>query len=114
MKIISKFRGRGKTTELIRLSAEKNIPILVFMQRKVEYIKEIAHQLSLCIPEPVVFSHRPIPKKILIDDVELCLSTLLGGAEIYAVTMQKQIVFTKQEIAEKLGLTTDDFTIVEN
>ena len=66
MKIISKFRGQGKTTELIRLSAEKNIPILVLHQTNVYYIKEMARQLSLCIPEPVPFSHRPIPKRFLL------------------------------------------------
>ena len=53
MDIIIKSRGHGKTRDLIKMSSENNIPIVSLNPN---YIKDIAQNMGLSIPEPIPFS----------------------------------------------------------
>lgn len=91
MKLIIKPRCSGKTTELIKISAETDVPILVGNRQQSEYIKRMAHDLRLWIKDPYIISElknsdRIPPNKILIDDAEYILQQLIG-AEITAMTI---------------------------
>ena len=94
MKIIAKGRGKGKTTELIKMSAEKQIPI-VCRTSSIKYIKEQAKQMNLKIPEPIPFHWTDINKpcfggitgKVLIDDVDCILTGLFPDKSIEAITI---------------------------
>lgn len=91
MKLIIKPRCSGKTTELIKISAETNVPILVGNKQQAEYIKRMAYDLQLWIKDPYIISelkngYRIPPHKILIDNAEYILQQLIG-AEITAMTI---------------------------
>lgn len=91
MKLIIKPRYSGKTTELIKISAETGVPILVGNRQQAKYIKRMADDLSLWITDPYIISElkngdRISPHKILVDDVEYILQQLIG-AEITAMTI---------------------------
>lgn len=51
-------RGAGKTTGLVKLSAQYNVPILVFYKEQSNRIKNIAKELELNIPEPIIFNEK--------------------------------------------------------
>lgn len=76
MKYEVRARQTGKTTELIKMSAEKQMPILTMNEHVCKDIKWKALQLNLEIPEPIsAYSvkngiDRGIGgKKVLVDDV---------------------------------------------
>lgn len=76
------------------MSSNKNIPILVSHKRNATYIKELADQLCLDIPEPLILSDLQIKKpelsSILIDQADDILSKLIYekyGALIEGITM---------------------------
>lgn len=73
-------RGKGKTTKLIKISSEKQIPILVASQETKYRIMEKAHILGYPIPAPIVFKveNRNI-EEVLVDDVEIVLGGILRG-----------------------------------
>lgn len=94
MKIIAKGRGKGKTTELIKMSAEKQIPI-VCGAGSVDCIIDMAKQMKLEIPKPIIFNRKDIKAmwfggvqgKVLIDNADDILATLFADKEIEAITM---------------------------
>ena len=53
MDIIIKSRGHGKTRDLIKMSSENNIPIVSLNPN---YIKDMARNMGLSIPEPISYS----------------------------------------------------------
>ena len=72
-------RGKGKTTDLIRLSAKTGIPIVCATVQQVDTILAKAERMGLVIVKPI-----PVNKikdyevsKVYVDDMEYVLSTLL-------------------------------------
>ncbi|MGD1319180.1 hypothetical protein [Chryseobacterium sp. 2R14A] len=55
MKVIVKPRGKGKTTELIKLSAQTGAYIICQDMRNADAIMRHAHELNLNIPCPITF-----------------------------------------------------------
>lgn len=94
MKIIIGSRCSGKTVRLVHISSTKNIPILVPHKRNATYIKELADQFCLDIPEPIILSDLQIKKpeqsSILIDQADDVLSKLIYekyGAFVEGITL---------------------------
>ena len=94
MQILRMDRGKGKTTELIKLSAQTGIPIVCATLQQVEVILAKANRMGLCIVQPI-----PVNKikdyevsKVYVDDMEYVLSTLLKSeVEIAAVSCNIEI-----------------------
>ena len=87
-------RGKGKTTELIRLSAKTGIPIVCATVQQVDVILVKAEKMGLVIVKPI-----PVNKikdyevsKVYVDDMEYVLSTLLQSTvEIATVSCDIEI-----------------------
>lgn len=97
MRIIDKPRGSGKTTELIITSYEKKIPIICFNYENAGYIKQMAHNLGLEIPDPIPFDDVRYALRgyrsagVLIDDVDRILSMKIGlGLPVVAVSITNE------------------------
>lgn len=89
MNKILKNRGMGKTTDLIRISAEKQYPIVVHASFMVRHVMEYAKNMGLNIPTPLVAgkdSIRGLNTPVLVDEASLVLRSLLG-CEINTLTM---------------------------
>lgn len=78
MNVIVKTRGLGKTSDLIRLSAEKQIPIVTIDTPK--KLQEKAFSMGYEIPLPLTPSqvHDYSGRTILVDDADRILSVLVG------------------------------------
>jgi hypothetical protein len=91
MKIYCGGRGSGKTIKAIQLSVEKQMPIVCFGYNHIEYIKHIAKDMNLKIPEPVMFDdvrRRVIGRRgLIVDDLDLILSRIFDD-EVHYVTME--------------------------
>lgn len=103
MNIIYQGRGTGKTTQIIKMSAKRQIPILCHNKMKQKYIVEKASELNLNIPEPIVFSfesYEAIKDKqhVLIDDIDLFLNN------IFPKYIVKSASATANNIYLKMGL----------
>ena len=89
MRIIAGPRCSGKTTALIQESAETGVPIIAPSMAMANYIKMIAKEQGMDIPEPTsinkIVNHGGRPGEYLIDEVEMCLRQL--GINPIAVTM---------------------------
>ncbi len=88
MKVINIPRNWGKTTELIRQSAQTGYPIVVPISTMVYAIRWKAEQMGL--PRPVVLTVDELKqsnyKKVYIDEVGFLLEDLLG-VEVEAATV---------------------------
>ena len=87
-------RGKGKTTELIRLSAKTGIPIVCATLQQVEVILAKAERMGLVIVQPIPASRikEYDVSKVYVDDMEYVLSTLLNSeVEIAAVSCDIEI-----------------------
>ena len=95
MNIISLPRGQGKTTQLIKMSAETGIPILTISKQSAILIFDRAKELNLNIPFVLIIDNKTIIKfnnsctglpftnikdikEILIDELDIVLKELLG------------------------------------
>ncbi len=89
MRIIAGPRCSGKTTALIQESAETGVPIIAPSMAMANYIKMIAKEQGMDIPEPMsinkIVNKGGRPGEYLIDEVEMCLRQL--GINPIAVTM---------------------------
>jgi hypothetical protein len=118
MKKIIKERGQGKTTELIKISAETQYPIIALTMMDIVYIKEQSNKMGYKIPDPILLSdwrikyHGSDIKAVLVDEGEMMLETLLGYP-IYAISLTKPKEIKKRDIADFVRMNTDDFTIVD-
>ena len=100
MNIIIGKRGSGKTTELIRESAEEKIYILTATKRRAREILEAAKRLNLTIPHPITVDEYlsndtyrgPVVKRggILIDDADYVLQYIFNGVYIDGITLTDQ------------------------
>lgn len=87
------IRGRqtGKTTELVKMSAKKDIPILCPNQNSAIRIKVIAKELMLNIPEPITVHDFKLDCRqrgyldLLIDDAMQVLHGLISCNIEYAM-----------------------------
>lgn len=94
MKKIIKPRGKGKTTELIKLSAETNTYILVANRSRQKMVAELAHSMNMNIPYPVTVDdymrsqfRGSFIKHILIDDADDVLQRFFNTIVIDAITI---------------------------
>ena len=85
----------GKTTTLLNMSANKQIPIVVVDSHYREHLKRRAKELGLEIPEPITWNDIKVGRAklrqishYLIDETEYFLSTVLGGP-VETLTMLK-------------------------
>lgn len=81
----------GKTTELVKISSNNQIPIVVLNYRRRELVEYIAKKEGLKIPKPIIFEkYREMigrrPEEILIDDVEDILQSIFLNTRIIAMT----------------------------
>lgn len=97
MDIIYGGRGQGKTVALVKYSAEKEIPIVVYNEPSRRRILEIAHNLGVRIPEPIslekIRSGRARASHIdrcVLDDIERFLSDSLDSIRVQAFTMDTE------------------------
>jgi hypothetical protein len=114
VKIIEKPRGAGKTTDLVKLSAETNVPILAWNVCGSTLYKERARELGIKIPEPVRFSHGRTGHlgEVMIDDLDAFLYSIVGS-NVSAATITGKYRLTKEDIANALNIKVSDFDIVE-
>lgn len=93
MKIIILERGKGKTTELVKISAKTQTYILTATKQNVKYICQIADDLGLNIPYPITVSEYLNGKlkgsSILIDDADRVLQSIFNTVQIDAITLTK-------------------------
>ena len=77
MNIINMERGLGKTTLLVAISAQQNIPVV---STKPWFVQERADELGLKIPRPLsVQEAQDMPsQRVLVDDMDLVLRKALG------------------------------------
>ena len=87
-------RGKGKTTELIKLSAKTGIPIVCATVQQVDTILAKAERMGLVIVQPIPASKIKgyDVSKVYVDDMEYVLSTLLKSkVEIATVSCAIEI-----------------------
>lgn len=97
MNIIIGKRCSGKTTELIKKSAEKRIYILVATRHRAEALDKYAKNMGLDIPFPVTIEEYLKGSKfrgscirrdgLLIDDADDVLQQIFAGIPIREVTI---------------------------
>lgn len=121
MEIVNLDRGRGKTYFLVKRSAKMGYPILCHTEFQAKHIKDVARDLKLKMPEPIVvrksnldsvFRGRKFKQKYLIDDVDVFLSSLLSES-IECVTTSCEILNRKDlGVSTALdGTTVNDYTM---
>lgn len=97
--------GTGKTTELIKRSAESGIYIVVADRKRAEILVEQAEDMKLYIPFPVTlqewlrssnrFHGSSIRRDgLLIDDIDEVIKELFFPIEIKAVTLRTPKIIT--------------------
>jgi len=80
MELIAGPRRSGRTTLLIKKSAEAGYPIAVKDWSQARRLIEMAHEMNLEIPEPITFNHisKAIAKGgVLIDEAQDLIEHLL-------------------------------------
>ena len=105
MKIIYKDRGKGKTTDLIKLSAEKDYHIVCMGMNECHRIADQAIDMGLSIAMPITFDHfltRRLykAKGFLIDNADMLLSQL-GGGKVKAMSITKSSTGESDEHKER-------------
>lgn len=121
METVNLDRGRGKTYFLVKRSARMGYPILCYSEYQAKHIKDIAIELKLKIPEPIVvrksnldivFRGHKFKQKYLIDDVDVFLSSLLGES-IECVTTSCEVLSRKDLGISMIfdGTTVNDYSM---
>jgi hypothetical protein len=119
MKKIIKERGMGKTTECVRLAAQKGIRIICMNENNKNHILDVANELGVGIPEPLTIEQISSPRyrnmklsEVIVDDAEYILQTLLA-LKVCAVAFTKPSEITMQEIGKMIGKNIDDIEIID-
>ena len=121
MEIVNLDRGRGKTYFLVKRSARTGYPILCHTSFQAKHIKDVAINLRITIPEPIVvrksnldnvFRGRHHKQNYLIDDVDVFLSSLLGES-IECVTTSCEVLNRKDLGVNMVldGTTVNDYSM---
>lgn len=120
MKKIIKNRGEGKTTDLIKISAEKQIPIVVHNRGMIGIIQDKAKRMGLNIPTPIyaLDEHRLSMlgiEGVLVDEIDLVLQEMLHY-NIEALTLSPSEGYIGTYESHEIPDTLNDFlkTIVKN
>lgn len=95
MNIIYKGRGKGKTTELIKMSAEKNLYILVADRNRQREVFNLARDLNMNILFPITIEEyfksnklkNSFVNTILIDDADDILQQIFNTVVIDTITI---------------------------
>ena len=94
---VFKNRGEGKTTDLLKKSAETQIPVMSFNRVSAMYAKELAQQMQLSVPDPIY----PMPQigmngkrtKVYLDDADCVIKKLFEdqypGFELVGFSMSR-------------------------
>jgi hypothetical protein len=116
MKIIQMKRGEGKTTALIKMSAEKQIPIYAMTAKERDLLIEKAKILGIDnFPTPLIpvdlynFSNT---RKVLIDELDTFMKYIYN-IEIVAATLSEVEEMSFYELCRRAGLTPDDVEITD-
>lgn len=96
MEVIYQKRQTGKTTKLIKLSAEHFYCIVCHSPMEAKRIAHLAKSMGLDIPFPLTYSEflnknysAQNVKGLLIDDAYALLSTVAESCEIKAITINE-------------------------
>ena len=93
MQVIAGPRCSGKTTSLIRVSADTGIPIIAPTMMMAKSIKQMAMEYGIDIPEPTsinkIVNQGGKPGKYLIDELEMCLRQVGIDAECVTICTKK-------------------------
>lgn len=93
MKIISKNRGEGKTTKLIKMSAETGYQIVVSNHPLKQYVIDHAKEMGLTIYPPITRKEMSLAqfrgRTFLIDELESFVGEF---GNVYAATVNKENV----------------------
>lgn len=112
MKVISLSRGKGKTSEIVKLSASKQIPIIYWLSAQKNLFYTRAEELGLSIPEPVQFD-QAYDKEVLVDQIDAFMKFFLGVKVYGASADAEPVQIDKAEVAKKLGYASpEDIEII--
>ena len=98
MKIISLARGAGRTTELIKISAQEKKTIVCYSFKEADRIKAYAEHLGLTIPTPLTYGvfldnqkmfGRDLKMDYMIDNLEMFLERV-SPYHIAVVTVETE------------------------
>jgi len=96
MQVIAKPRNSGKTTELISLSAELQLPIVCFSEHEAFRLNEKAARLGIKIPKPLsvhqVTQQKGTRHNILVDNLDIILERFFPEINIHVITLTGGIV----------------------
>lgn len=77
-------RGSGKTVKLVQISASNNIPIVTSGKKSARYVKDLAEEIGVEIPEPYTIAEVRAGRvmgrdnaKILLDNAEAVIEEAL-------------------------------------
>jgi hypothetical protein len=83
VKIVTEPRQRGKTTELIRLSAEEDLYIVCANRTEAQRVAGVAREMGLSIPFPLTWGefasrqyHGRGVKGFAIDNLDACIQQM--------------------------------------
>ena len=103
MKIVNMRRGQGKTTRLILYSSVNKVPIVCWSRQHCKIIKEMAEEMKLKIPEPIIAENQDIQPygsirydKVIVDDLEFVLKKLIGS-DVELATTSCEMEITRGE-----------------
>lgn len=113
-------RQVGKTTKLIKESAEKQAPIIVRDKNIAKNIADRAKAMNLDIPEPIAFSSfNDVRNKrdawkngCLVDDIDFLIPTLFGIPIIGATA--NLVSFENTELLTIEGQMTDRYLVEDS
>jgi hypothetical protein len=95
MKILRIDRGKGKTTELVKLSNKEWLYIVCRDRERAKVIVDVAKFLLLDIPFPITLRELPLRsphiKTVLVDDMEDLLEAVIGKHIEFGTTSSEMI-----------------------
>lgn len=97
MKVIARQRQTGKTTELIKRSAEYGFPIVCMNVVTADGLCKKATELGLVIPKPLTYfsvthgKESRFPSSVLIDDAEMFMQYVCNyRIDTVAITLEAE------------------------
>lgn len=92
MEVVYKEKGNVKTHDLIKMSAEKGMPIVCLTKVEAMIIEKEAEKIGVKIEKPISSFELPTRNyrgKVLVDNAEYVLAALIGNP-VEAITITKQ------------------------
>lgn len=103
MKLIVTPAGVGRSTELIKRSAETGTYIVVSTHSRALMLADMARQMGLPIPFPITWNEVYMMKRnadfsrlksVYVDDIDDLLNTIFSGVRVELATMQAPKAFS--------------------